>query len=131
MRWLVILFILIPAIEITLLIWTGQAIGALNTFIIIILTGILGAALAKKEGAEVLRLTQVQLRNGEIPSQSILDGLCILAGGIVLLTPGFVTDLFGFILLIPYTRAIIKLWLKNWFLKHMQNGNANIIYWRK
>ncbi|OZM57954.1 membrane protein FxsA [Lottiidibacillus patelloidae] len=130
MRWLVLLFIFVPALEIFLLIWSGQTIGAFNTFLLIIFTGFVGAWLAKREGAEVLRLTQMQLQRGEIPSHSLLDGICIFAGGLVLLTPGFITDALGFLLLFPYSRGVIKLWLSKWFKKRIQNGNGNFIYWK-
>jgi UPF0716 protein FxsA len=131
MRWLVLLFIVIPALEIYILIWSGQTIGAFNTFLLIIFTGFVGAWLAKKEGAEVLRLSQMQMQRGEIPSYTLLDGLCILAGGLLLLTPGFVTDTIGFLLIIPISRAIVKLWIAKWLKNRIKDGNSNFIYWKK
>lgn len=114
-RILLALIIIVPAIEIAVLIWVGSYIGAGWTFALILATGVFGAWFAKREGAQVIRLAQVQLQNRDMPSEVIIDGICVLAGGIFLLAPGFITDLFGFILLIPFTRSFFKAWLKLWF----------------
>src|SRR5690625_1566583 len=87
-----ILFILIPAIEIGVFIWTGGALGVLPVISLIILTGIVGAMLMKQQGIETWRKAQLAMYNREVPHKEILDGICIIAGGILLLTPGFVTD---------------------------------------
>ncbi len=126
-RLLLLLIIIVPAIEITFLILAGKTIGILPTFLLIILTGIMGAWLAKKEGLQVLRLAQLQTQQGQIPSGAILDGICILAGGIFLLAPGFVTDTVGFLLLIPPTRAIAKGFLVTIFTKMIKNGRFIIL----
>jgi UPF0716 protein FxsA len=131
MRYLLLLFIVIPALEVMVLIWSGQTIGAFNTFALIVFTGIVGAALAKREGSQVLQLAQIQMRRGEIPSGSILDGIAILIGGVLLLTPGFLTDTTGFLLLIPITRAIFKQWIGLWLKKQITKGNGTFIYWKK
>lgn len=121
-RLLLALIIIIPAVEIGVLLWVGSYIGAGWTFALIIGTGIFGAWLAKKQGAQVLHLAQVQIQNRDIPSEAILDGICVLAGAIFLLTPGFVTDFVGLILLLPYTRAMIKLLLQRWISQLIQRG---------
>jgi UPF0716 protein FxsA len=108
MKILLALMIIIPAIEIGLLIVSGKMLGVLPTVLLIIATGALGAWLAKQQGLETLRKAQEELRYGRIPAEAILDGLCILIGGIFLLTPGFVSDLTGFFLLLPPTRKVIK-----------------------
>ncbi|PWA11116.1 membrane protein FxsA [Pueribacillus theae] len=122
-RIVLALIILVPAIEITVLIWTGSKIGVGWTLFIILATGILGAWLAKRQGLQVLHLAQVQIQNRDMPTEAILDGICVLAGGVFLLTPGFVTDIAGLFLLIPYTRAIVKLWLKKWIGHLIRRGN--------
>ena len=106
--YLVLLFTVLPAIELVLLIEIGSNIGAGNTLFIIIFTGVLGAYLARLQGFLVLRKIQDSLNQGIMPSAELMDGLMILVGGIVLLTPGFITDAFGFLLLIPLTRTVIK-----------------------
>lgn len=108
MRWLIITLIVLPALEIGLLLFSGKSIGVIPTVLLIIGTGILGAYLAKKQGLDTIRRLQQDLYYGRIPGDTILDGLCILVGGVVLLTPGFITDTFGFLLLFPITRNRIK-----------------------
>jgi UPF0716 protein FxsA len=128
----IILFamIIIPAFEIGLFVLSGQLIGIIWTVILIISTGIIGAWLAKREGLNIFQLAQVQLQNGQIPGEAILDGLCIFAGGLLLLTPGFITDTVGFLLLIPTTRTNAKMWLKNQFRKWLNKGNLKFSIWR-
>ncbi len=117
-----LLIIIIPALEIGVLIFSGRTIGAIPTILLIILTGVLGAWLAKQQGLETLRNAQQQMQFGQIPGAAIIDGLCILVGGFLLLTPGFITDTTGFLLLIPFTRNKIKpLLLK--FIKNMIDKN--------
>ncbi|OEF95583.1 FxsA family protein [Desulfuribacillus alkaliarsenatis] len=123
---LALLFIVVPAIEIYLIIKVGQIFGALTTLGIVVLTGFLGAYLAKSQGRQTLMLAQIDLQQGRVPSDLILDGLAILVGGVVLLTPGFVTDIFGFFLLVPTTRGMFKLAMRNWITKMINNGNVHI-----
>ncbi|TLS39139.1 FxsA family protein [Pseudalkalibacillus caeni] len=123
LRIFILLLILVPAMEVGLLILSGKTFGVPITVLLIILTGLLGAWLAKKQGTEALRLAQIQMANGEMPGEAILDGLCILVGGVVLLTPGFITDALGFILLFPGSRAIVKVWLRKMIDRMIKNGN--------
>lgn len=129
-RILLLLIIIVPAVEIGVLILSGNLIGVWPTVLLVILTGVVGAWLAKKEGLHALRLAQMQINQGEIPSSVILDGLCILIGGIVLLTPGFITDFLGFYLLIPQTRATVKALLMKLSRRLINSGNV-IFYTRK
>jgi len=122
--YLILLFTIIPALELTLLIKVGTHIGVGNTLLIIILTGVVGAYLARLQGFIVLRKIQNELNHGNMPNSQLLDAFMILAGGIVLLTPGFITDIFGLILLIPWTRALIKLWTKKKFESMITKGEA-------
>ncbi|MBA2871723.1 UPF0716 protein FxsA [Anoxybacillus calidus] len=114
MKLLMFLLIVIPALEIALLVLSGSVIGVWPTVGLIIATGVIGAWLAKREGIETIRQAKQELMYGRIPGEAVLDGICILVGGIVLLTPGFITDLLGFILLIPFTRRWIKPFLGRW-----------------
>ncbi|MCB9721839.1 MAG: membrane protein FxsA [Candidatus Omnitrophica bacterium] len=106
--YLLLLFTVVPAVELMILIEVGSHIGSLNTILLILLTGVLGASLARLQGFIVVRKIQTSLNGGNLPSGELLDGLMILVGGITLLTPGFVTDTLGFLLLIPFTRNLIK-----------------------
>jgi len=110
--YLVLLFTIVPAIELVLLIKIGTYIGAVNTLMLIVLTGISGAALARLQGFSIIYRIQMSLQEGRMPTEEMLDGAMILVGGITLLTPGFITDVFGFLLLIPWSRSLIKFWLK-------------------
>ncbi|MBD8068951.1 FxsA family protein [Bacillus sp. PS06] len=127
MRLLLALIIIVPAIEIGLLVLSGNIIGVWPTVLIIISTGVLGAWLAKKQGLEALRKFQHQMSYGQMPSDIIIDGLCILVGGVVLLTPGFVTDLIGLLLLLPATRNVIKPWIGRLVQRAIRRGNFTII----
>ncbi|ARK31701.1 FxsA family protein [Halalkalibacter krulwichiae] len=126
-RILLLLIIIVPAIEIAVLILSGNLIGVWPTIFLIIATGILGAWLAKKEGLQALRLAQLQTQQGQLPSGVILDGICILIGGVVLLTPGFITDAIGFFLLIPKTRTFAKALLLKLFHSMIKNGRFVIM----
>src|SRR4030042_5848079 len=101
---LFLLFTIVPLIELALLIKVGTYIGVLPTIIIVVLTGILGAALAKYEGLSVLNQIRGTLSEGNIPGDEMLDGLLILVGGSLLLAPGFLTDILGYTMIIPFTR---------------------------
>jgi len=120
--YLVLLFTLVPAVELMLLIEIGGHIGAGNTILIIILTGVLGAYLARLQGFLVLQKIQNDLNSGIMPNSELIDGLMILVGGIVLLTPGFITDLFGLLLLIPWTRSLIKMLFSRKFESMIAKG---------
>jgi UPF0716 protein FxsA len=127
MRYLALLIIVIPAIDIGVLLLSGKTIGLLPTIAFIIFTGVLGAYLAKREGLQTIKRVQEQLSYGQIPGDSLLDGICILIGATLLLTPGFITDLFGFLLLFPPSRKPFKLLMINAFRKRIQSGNIKII----
>ena len=104
-------FTIIPVVEIYLLIQIGTIFGALTSIALVIVTGFLGAYLARIQGLQTLFRIQESLREGQMPSRELLDALLIGIAGLVLLTPGFLTDAFGFLLLIPNIRTTIKQWL--------------------
>ncbi len=105
-------FTFIPLVEIYLLIKLGQNFGAITSILLVIFTGILGAYLAKMEGLRTLFRLQETLREGGMPGEELLDALLIALAGLVLITPGFITDTVGFMLLVPFTRLLVKNWLK-------------------
>ena len=100
-------FIVIPLIEVMLFITIGKYIGLWNTIIIIIITGIIGAILVKSQGITILNKALEEIKSNKIPIFSIFEGIAILIAGAFLLTPGFLTDTLGCILLIPKTRNLI------------------------
>ena len=128
-KWLFFLMIIIPLIELLIIIWASSYTGVLAMIGLIILTGAIGATLARRQGIRTLRQAQISMQNGQIPGDPIIDGICILIGGLSLLMPGFISDIIGFFLLIPFTREIFKNWLKAIFQNMINRGNA-IIYRR-
>ncbi|WP_238403122.1 FxsA family protein [Paenibacillus mesophilus] len=130
MRLLVLLFIVIPALEIWAIIEVGQRIGGWQTFGLIILTGIVGAYLAKKEALKVWNYAQHDMASGQIPTRHILDGICVFAGGIFLLSPGFLTDIAGILLILPVTRRLFRNVLSIWIQKRLSNGRP-FFYFRR
>jgi len=100
-------FIAVPIIEIFVLIQVGSAIGALATIAIVILTAIVGTWMLRSQGLSTLNKARARLAGGEIPAFQVMEGLALAVGGAMLLTPGFVTDAFGFFCLLPPTRHLL------------------------
>ncbi len=128
MRTFLLLFIVLPACELGLLIWSGKTFGILATVMLIIATGVGGAYLAKYEGLKTLQKVQQQLQSGIMPSEEMINGLCILLGGILLLAPGFLTDALGLLLLLPPTRSILKRPMKKMMYKSADKHTITIIH---
>lgn len=127
MRYFMLLLIALPAIEISVLLLTGKTIGFWPTLLLMISTGVIGAYLAKQQGYETLRKAQEQMRYGQVPGDALLDGICVLVGGTLLLTPGFVSDIMGLFLLLPPTRKIIKPILMKIIRNMIDKRNITII----
>lgn len=105
---LVVLFLVVPLAELFVIIQVGQAFGALNTIALLIVVSAAGAWLVKREGMSVWRRFQRQVSAGAVPGREIADGVMILFAGALLLSPGFLTDLFGIALLLPPVRAVVR-----------------------
>ena len=121
-------FTIIPIIEIYLLIEIGSIFGTLTAVTLVILTGFLGAFLSRMQGLQTLYRIQESLREDKMPSGELLDALLIVIAGLVLLTPGFLTDSAGFLLLIPATRNSIKYWIRRQIeLRYFSNHPKDII----
>lgn len=123
---LLLLFILIPTIELVLLLQIGSMIGVLPTVAIIVLTGIVGASLARYQGLSVVRQMQAEMASGQLPAGSIIDGVLILMAAALLMTPGFLTDLVGFTALIPGGRRMIKGIVTRRLERVVQRGNVAV-----
>ena len=117
---LVTLFILVPLIELALLLRVGVMIGPAMTLCLVIVTGVVGASLAKHQGWKTWNQIQQSLNAGRMPTEELIDGALILSGGILLLTPGIMTDVLGISLLAPGSRSFHKQWLKRWFGRRMK-----------
>lgn len=120
MRYLLLLFIIMPILEIGVLIRVGGWLGLWPTLLIVILTAVLGTWMLRQQSSATMMQAQSRLQAGELPAQQIFEGLLLLVGGILLLTPGFVTDAFGFACLIPWTRR----WLANQIASRTKNGSV-------
>jgi len=110
-----LLFVAVPVVELVVLIKVGAMIGALQTVALVFLTAILGAWLLKQQGMATLTRARQRMNSGELPAQEVAEGLILAAGGAMLLTPGFMTDLFGFTCLLPFTRQ----WLVGQAIKRL------------
>jgi len=131
---LLVLLTVVPIVELVILLqvhhavastW-GSGMGLLVTLGTIVVTGVAGATLARHQGLSVLSDLRQRLGRGELPGQALLDGALILVGAALLLTPGFLTDLFGFSLLVPITRAFHRRWLQRWFQRKIRRGDIVI-----
>ena len=105
---LLLLFTVVPLVELFLLVKLGTVIGIGATVLIVICTGVLGAWLARWQGLGVLRRLTEDVNEGQLPADALIDGLLILIAGAVLLTPGLITDALGFLLLMPQGRAVVR-----------------------
>ena len=116
---MLLLFVFLPMVELYLLIMLGSRIGAMPTIGLIVFTGVLGATLARQQGLSVLSKIQREMASGNPPTQELVEGALIVVGGIVLLTPGIITDLFGFSLLVPPIRKALCKALTQSFTKRV------------
>ena len=121
MIYLLLIFIVLPVIEISLFIQFGDALGTINTILLIFLTAGIGVYLVRQQGFNTLRKMQQEIQNQELPVRSLFDGFVILISGILLLIPGFFTDTIGFMGLIPITRFFIGKTLIGIFIKNRSN----------
>jgi UPF0716 protein FxsA len=119
---LALLFIVVPLAELYVIVQVGQAIGVWNTIGLLLLFSLVGAWLAKHEGLVVYQRVQQRLARGEVPGREMLDGFLVLTGGLLLLVPGFITDMVGVVLLFPPTRAVARAYLRRRFSVQVLGG---------
>ncbi len=124
---LLTLFILVPTVELLVLLYIAGYLGTFKAFILIIITGFIGAHLARDQGLRVVRKIRSELAQRRLPGAELVDGLIILISGIVLLTPGLLTDITGFLLLLPMCRKWIYLWLMKKFKKKIQTAQITFL----
>jgi UPF0716 protein FxsA len=108
MPLLVLVFVVVPLAELYVLIQVGQEIGALSTIGLLVAVSIVGAWLAKRQGVGVWRRIKAQIDAGQVPAAHLVDAVLVLVAGVLLLTPGFITDVLGILLLLPPTRALVR-----------------------
>ena len=122
--YLILLFTVVPIGELALLIKVGQYIGVGYTLGIVVITGVVGAYLARLQGFLTLRRIQEDINQSRMPTDRLFDGVLILCSGILLITPGFITDIIGFMGLIPFTRNLFKRWLKRKIKDMISHGRV-------
>jgi UPF0716 protein FxsA len=125
---LVILFIVVPLAELYVIIQVGQWIGAWPTIALLLLDSVLGAALLRHQGRAAWRRFNQALAEQRIPHREVFDGVMVIFGGALLLTPGFITDVFGLLCLIPFTRAAIRRGLSLVALRRFSTGQR-VVFW--
>ncbi len=134
---LILLFTVLPLMELYLLIQVGRYLGASPTIMIVLITGVIGGLLARSQGLSVQKQIRMDLNNGIIPTDSLIDGMFILIAGALLITPGMITDVFGFSLMVPGFRGWLKKKLKDYFKRKLESGqfqfhsNYHSADWRK
>jgi len=122
--WLLLLFIGVPLLELYLLYRLTLLVSFAGTLLIVIGTGVLGTWLARWEGRKTLARIQQRLSEGAVPPDPLLDGGLILVAGALLITPGVLTDAAGFFLLAPFTRPLVREYVKKWFRGMVQSGGV-------
>lgn len=131
---LIILFTTVPIIELFLIIqvhgmaesvW-GSSQALMFTFGSILLTGIVGAAVAKNQGFQIIKKAQDSLSQGIVPGDALVEGLLVVFGGVLLLTPGYVSDLLGFSMILPLTRPLIAIRITEWFQEKLADGSIQV-----
>jgi len=118
-------FTLIPFVEIYLLIEVGTVIGPFSTLTLVVLTAFIGAYLARMQGMQTMLRVRSSLQQGIMPTEDLVDGLLIFIAGIVLLTPGFMTDLVGLLVLLPRTRVYIKRFVRDRFNQWIKDQDVH------
>lgn len=110
--YIIALFIGLPVVELALLFKVHEYVGLGPTILLVLLTGITGAALVRRQGIAILFRIQRELEAGKLPAPQMIDGIMILVAGALLITPGLITDTVGFALLVPFVRETIRGWLR-------------------
>ncbi|TFE27826.1 FxsA family protein [Cohnella luojiensis] len=117
---------LLALMELWFIFMVGKWIGGWATLALLIGSGALGAWLIKTEGRKVWQQARQQMEAGQAPGHSLLEGLCVLAGGILLIAPGFLSDIVGLTMLLPFTRPLYRLYIYRWLERKVRNGQFSI-----
>jgi UPF0716 protein FxsA len=125
---ILLLFAIVPLIEIFVLIKIGSLIGALNTILLLLAMAMLGTLLARLEGLRTLRQIQTSLAEGQVPAEELIDGVLIFIAGVLLVIPGILSDFLALILLFPFTRTHFKRWLRRRFDRMAASGRLRLHY---
>ncbi|MFJ7971070.1 FxsA family protein [Psychrobacillus sp. NPDC096389] len=127
MKWIIGLIIVIPAIELYVLLLSGKTIGVGYTLLLILATGIVGAYLAKRQGIRAFREVSDNIKNGQAPGEAAINGIFVFIGSILVILPGFISDILGLMLLFAPTRNLFKPLLYRWIRKKMKHGQVIVM----
>ena len=128
---LLLLFTVVPLLELYLLIEVGSRLGAGFTVVLIALTGGVGALLARMQGFRVLGQIRERLAQNRLPADELLSGGLVLAGGLLLVTPGILTDVVGLTLLLPFVRVRVVQWVKDFLRRKIEGGSIQVVTWER
>jgi UPF0716 protein FxsA len=123
---LFLLFTVVPLVELYLLIGIGRLIGPAATIVLVLVTGALGAWFARLEGARVIRRWQEAVARQQLPKDGVIDGFLIFIGGVMLITPGILTDVAGLSMVMPPTRRVIASFVRRWFERQIAHGRVQV-----
>jgi UPF0716 protein FxsA len=126
LSYLIALFIGLPIVELALLFELHGLVGFFPTVMLVMLTGIAGAALVRQQGLAIILKIQREMSIGNVPAPEMIDGTMILVAGALLVTPGLITDISGFLLLIPFVRKQIRFWLKKKLEEKINSGYIQV-----
>lgn len=126
LQYLIALFIGLPIVELALLIKLHGMVGFFPTVLLVFITGIAGAALVRRQGIAILFKIQQEMNIGNLPAPQMMDGVMILVAGALLVTPGLLTDITGFALLVPFVRERIRFWLRDKLKAKMDSGYIQV-----
>lgn len=128
-KWIAVGIVVITMIELWGYTFVGERLGLFKTLFLTVCTSVIGGLMMQFEGRKIYTDAKAQMNNGQIPGRTMLDGLCVFAGGILLLMPGFFTDIIGFTLVFPLTRPLYRFPLLKWLAKRMKDGK--ITFYRR
>lgn len=124
--YLILLFIGLPILELAVLLKVHEVFHFWPTFLLVILTGVAGLALVKRQGIAILQKIQYEMSRGQVPAPQMIDGVMILVAGALLVTPGLITDVAGFLLLIPLVREQLRMLLKKKLQDRINRGYVQV-----
>lgn len=127
MKWIIGLFVVVPAIELYILLLAGKSIGAFNTLLLIIATGVIGGFVAKRQGMKAFREVSDSVKNYQAPGESAINGISIFLGAILVVLPRFISDILGFLLLFSPTRKLFKPLFYRWIRKKMKKNQIIVM----
>lgn len=126
LQYLIALFIGMPILELALLFRIHGAVGFWPTVLLVFLTGVVGATLVRRQGINILFKIQQEMNRGNLPAPQMMDGVMIVIAGALLVTPGIITDIVGFALLVPFLRERIRFWLRKKLEEKIRSGYIQV-----